>query len=244
MQEQATSLTLQGEQFTAVRTLYGSAITPIRGKERISTEILWRSRFFPGTTQQCGLVAQQWRLLEVRLRPSSFVWSCLWLLKDWGEDPWLNSAIWLEKQMSGAVPLHPQPLVRAPTGQGLSVLDLWLCRYWEGSEEGQKLGGKNYLESQTSEFTQSLQTTWHMTSKTEAHTRPGTYIPSLGKREDAMMQKNATNPVFIHTPSSREPDHTLTSTISCLPGQKHIYAFGNHSTVLLQCCSPQTWASS
>lgn len=57
-----------------------------------------------------------------------------------------------------------------------TVLVSWTSgfpRYWESSEEGQRLGGKNYLESQTSYFTQSLQTNWHMTSKTEAHTRYG-----------------------------------------------------------------------
>lgn len=37
----------------------------------------------------------------------------------------IKSAIWLAEQMSGAVPPHPQPQVGAPTGQGLSVFDLW-----------------------------------------------------------------------------------------------------------------------
>lgn len=76
--------------------------------------------------------------------------------------------------MSGAVPPHPQPQVGAPTGQGPSVLDLWAPQVLRGSEEGQKQEGKNYLESQT---------TWHMTCKTEAHTRSGTCIRPLGKRK-------------------------------------------------------------
>lgn len=59
--------------------------------------------------------------------------------------------------------------------------------------------------------------------------------PSFGKQEDAMMQKNARSPVFIHTPGSREPDHTLSSTSSCLPGQKHVYAFETAPQTSHQC---------
>lgn len=158
-------------------------------------------------------MAQQWGLLEVWLRPSSFVWSCMWLLKDQGADPWGSLTIWLEKQLSGAAPSHPQPQLRALTGQGLSVLDLWVPQVlgglWGETEAGREelLGISNKLV-----YSISANNLAHDLQNRSTHQIKDLH-PSFGEEEDAMKQKNATNPVFIHTPGTREPDHTLTAQV-------------------------------
>lgn len=160
-------------------------------------------------------------------------------IHDWS---WLFG--WKSNVWSWAIPPSPQPQVRAPTGQGLRVLDLWaphvLRGHWGGTELGREeiFGVSNKLV-----YSISAHNLAHDLQNRSTH-QIRTYIPPLETRKMQWCRRMkqtlfssthlAVGSQIILFPAQvlASQDKSMFMLLKLFPSPSH------------QHCSPQTWARS